>query len=143
MPQEHEAVLLGQLLLQLLDTGIVDLDDLAAGLADDVVVVTVGSGHFVAGDAVTEVDLRGHAGIAQELERPVDGGLADARVQLLDMLIELLQRVVAGELKKASAMIRLWAVVFRPLRLMNSRNASNSDRSLFSSFIISLPPGLS
>ena len=64
------------------------------------VMVAVGSGHLVAGDAVTEVDLRRHAGITQELERPVDGGLADARVQLLDMLVELLQRVVAGEFKK-------------------------------------------
>ena len=143
MPQQQETVLLGQLLLQLFDAGIVDLHDLAAGLADDMVVMTVGSGHFVAGDAVAEVDLCRHTGITQEFERPVDGGLADARIQFLDMLIELLQRVVAGELKKASAMIRLWAVVFRPLRLMNSRNASNSDRSLFSSFIISLPPGLS
>ena len=100
MPQQQEAVLLGQLLLQLFDAGIVDLHDLAAGLADDMVVMTVGSGHFVAGDAVAEVDLCRHTGITQEFERPVDGGLADARVQFLDMLIELLQRVVAGELKK-------------------------------------------
>ena len=85
----------GQFLLQLLDAGIIDLDDLAAGLADDMVMVAVGSGHLVAGDAVTEVDLRRHAGITQELECPVDGGLADARVQLLDMLVELLQPFLA------------------------------------------------
>ena len=101
MPQQQETVFLGQFLLQFFDAGIVDLDNLAAGLADDMVVVTVRSGHFVAGDAVTEVDLCRHAGITQKLERPVDGCLTDARVQLLDVLIELLQRVVAGELKKS------------------------------------------
>ena len=40
MPQQQEAVLPGQFLLQLLDAGIIDLDDLAAGLADDMVMVS-------------------------------------------------------------------------------------------------------
>lgn len=63
-------------------------------------VVAVGPGHFIAGDAVAEMDFRGQPGVAEQLERTVDRGLSDARIAPQNILIELFQRMVAGEFKK-------------------------------------------
>ena len=66
------------------------------------VVVGAGSHDFIAGHAVREVDFHGEPSIAEELERTIDRGLPDAFVQLLDMLVELLQRVVSRILEKGT-----------------------------------------
>ena len=100
MAAQQEVVFAGQLVLDLLDARIIDLNDFAAGDADHMVVVTVRRRQLVTGDAVAEMDLRGEPGFAKQLERPVDRGLADARILLLHALVELFQRMVAGKAKE-------------------------------------------
>src|SRR5262245_4326883 len=91
----HEAEEAGDALLQLLELLAVELDDLAAALADDVVVVLLlRLGGLVARLAVVEMPLVRQATLLQQLERPVDGGVADARVHLLDGGVQLLDREV-------------------------------------------------
>ena len=75
----------------------VELDDLAAALADDVVVVLrpLLAG-LVARLAVVEAPLVREPGLLQELERTVDGGVADARIHLTHRGVQLLDRAMAA-----------------------------------------------
>ena len=100
MAAQHKAVRRGNLLLQLFDALIADFHDRAADKADHVIMMAVGVGHFVAGNAVAEVGFGGKPGIAQELQGPVDGCLPDAGVFLLDMQIEFFERMMPGKVEK-------------------------------------------
>lgn len=82
MAAQFEAVFFGQFALQFFDAGIADFHNLTAAEADQVVVVAVGPGHFIAGDAVAEVDLHSQARVAEQLERTVNRSLPDAGIAL-------------------------------------------------------------
>ena len=101
MPMQLEAEIFGHFFLQLFDARIANFDDFAALKAHKMVVMAVWFGDFVAGNAVAKVDLHGHTGIAQQFERAVHSGLADARIALDHMLIKFFKRVVAGQFKKS------------------------------------------
>ena len=137
MAAQLEAVFFGHFALEFFNAWIADFYDLAAVKADKVVMVTVRLGDLIAGDAIAEMDFHGKARIAKQLERAVHGGLADAGIALDYVLIKFFKRVVAGQFKKASAMMRRWDVVFRPLRLMKSRNSGKP--ALFCCVVIYLP----
>src|SRR6187431_2630071 len=92
MALDREADLGRDVFLQLLDLRVRELEDLAAGPADEVVVVLP----LVVAleDALAlELQLAREAGVLQELERAVDGRAAHVRPALLDEL----QEVVDGE----------------------------------------------
>lgn len=100
MAGQAETVGFGELPLKLFDARIADFHDGPAAQAHEMVVVAVRPGHLIAGDIVAELDLRGQARVAQELERAIDRGLADARIQLQNVLVELLQRMMARKLEE-------------------------------------------
>jgi hypothetical protein len=90
---------LGDALLQLFDLGIDELDHLAGGEVDQVVVM-LAVGVLVARAAVAELDPLQDAGLFEELDRPIDGGERNrtvarggAGVELFDigMICRLLQ----------------------------------------------------
>src|SRR5256714_10170932 len=74
--------------------GGVELDGLAALGADHVVVVRVLVVVLVARATVAETNLARESGLDQELERAVDGRVADAWVFLLDEVVEVFARQV-------------------------------------------------
>lgn len=73
-------MLSGHLLLQLLDAGLLELDDIGALDAYQVVVVRGVVCKLVAGEPVTEAPLVRDPALGKELERTVDRGVPDARV---------------------------------------------------------------
>src|SRR5690606_30947210 len=97
------AELVGEDLLQPLDAVVVKLDDLAAVVADQMIVVIVGAlvRELVAGLSVAEVALGGDAALREELEGAVDGGVADLRLLLTHAGEELLDRDVLWRLAGA------------------------------------------
>src|SRR5437879_2544878 len=87
----HEAEEATDAVLEALQLLARELDDLAAALADDVVVVlALPLDRLEARLAVVEVALGSEPDLFEQLERAVDGGVADAGVHLLDRRVELL-----------------------------------------------------
>ena len=95
MVGHREAVLLRDLDLEALDLVIAELDDVTAVDADEVVVVVAVVGRLVARGAVAEAARLGQAAIDEELQGPVDGGLADVGVLGPDRGVELVDVRVA------------------------------------------------
>src|SRR5438270_4992026 len=94
--RDGEAVLLGHPVLKLLDALVLELGDVAAGGADQVIVVVPIQGRLVAGLSALEVPRRREPGVGEDLHRPVDGGGPDARIALLGLLHQFVDREVAG-----------------------------------------------
>ena len=91
MAPNHEAEEATDAVLEALQLLARELDDLAAALADDVVVVlALALDRLEARLAVVEVALGSEPDLLEQLERAVDGGVADAWVHLLDRRVELL-----------------------------------------------------
>src|SRR5207247_5250710 len=87
----HEAEEATDAVLEALQLLARELDDLAAALADDVVVVlALALDRLEARLAVVEVALGSEPDLLEQLECAVDGGVADAWVHLLDRRGELL-----------------------------------------------------
>src|SRR5262245_10010933 len=92
---DHEADAGGDLVLQPLDLGTRELDDVAAGAADKVVVVLP---LVLALEPALALDLQlaGEAGGLEQLERAVDGGSPDVGVLLLDQSEQVVDGEVTG-----------------------------------------------
>ena len=69
----------GDLLEQRLDVGAQELGRAMTGGADEMEVPRMAVGRLEARAAFAEVDLAGDAGADHPLQRPIDGGAADAR----------------------------------------------------------------
>src|SRR5690348_11241949 len=93
---DGEAVLARHPVLELLDAFVLELGDVAAGGADEVVVVVAVQRRLVAGLRALEVPRRGEAGVGEDLHGAVDGGGADAGVALLGLLHQLVHAQVAA-----------------------------------------------
>src|SRR5271155_4930017 len=76
-------------LLEFLDRVVLEFDDAAAALADEVVVMMV-AGDLVACLALIEVALVEQVAFLEQAQGAVDGGVADVRIDLLDFGVELL-----------------------------------------------------
>src|SRR5216684_2339933 len=90
VPRHLEAVVAGDHVLQLLDALVLELDDLVAAGADQVVVVMPADGGLVARLPVVEVARAGQARVGEDLHGPVDRGRADvlvARLHLAEQLV--------------------------------------------------------
>ena len=87
---QQEAVFFSQLLLKFFNGLIHELRLLAAGDADQVVVVRDAEGFFIPGHAVAEVHFLGQTGLAEQLQGAVHRGLADGGVFLTDLVVQLL-----------------------------------------------------
>lgn len=100
MAQQGEALAFGQFFLDFFDAVVAEFHRLAALLADEVIMVSVGPGGLVTGHAVAEMQLAGQPGLAEQLEGPVHGSLAYGRIPAEDLLIDFLQGMVPGEVEK-------------------------------------------
>src|SRR5262245_15615759 len=125
----------GDALLELLELLAVELDDLPAALADDVVVVLfLRLGGLVARLAIVEVPLVGQAALLEQLERPVDRGVPDARVHLLHRGVQLLDgEVLAGaeeHLRDVVALRRRLEAAFAQ-RLLEESHAGADHRRAY------------
>ena len=83
------AVALDDLILQHLDARFLELDDLAALYAHEVVVVRLGEGHFVVRRSVAKVVFLHDAGLVEECEGPVDRAPRHRGVDGLHVLHQL------------------------------------------------------
>src|SRR6266849_299094 len=91
-----EAVVFGDGLLQLLDALVFELDDAAAGSADEMVVVMAIEGRLIARLPALEMAGAGQARVGENLHRAIDGGRADGGVALLGLLQKLIDRKMPG-----------------------------------------------
>src|SRR4051812_17604549 len=82
-------------ILQLLDALVLELDDVAARGADQVIVVVPVERGLVARLPALEVARAGEAGVGEDLHGAVDGGGADAGVPRRHLLEQLVDREMA------------------------------------------------
>ena len=87
-------------ILQLLDLVVLELDDEAAAVADQMVVVGPPFGDLVQRLTGTEVARRRDAGLLEQLDRPVDRRQADARMLAPRRRQQILQRDVPRRTQK-------------------------------------------
>src|ERR1700730_7197702 len=83
-------------LLEPLDRFVLEFDDPAAALADEMVVMML-TGDFVARLAFVEVPLIDQVAFLQQAQRTVDGSVADVRIDLLALSVEFLGTDMAVE----------------------------------------------
>lgn len=60
----------------------------------------IGADEFIAGNVIAKLDAIGKPCIAEKLKSAVNSGLANTRIPLRDILIEFLQGMMAGKVKK-------------------------------------------
>lgn len=98
---DHVAAPVGDTLDRGLEGGVLERLDLAAVVADEVMVVLTGRVRALeARDAVPEVDPLGEAGVDQPLDRPVHAREPDPRALRAHAIVDLLYRqaaVLAGD----------------------------------------------
>ncbi len=80
MAVDLELVLFCHTPLERLDLLVLEFDDPAATDTDQMVMVSLGSVEFKAGDPVLESAFMGQSGLSKQLQRPVDRGIADPLV---------------------------------------------------------------
>jgi hypothetical protein len=95
-----EAVLRGHFFLQVLDARLLELGDLAALHANQVVVVVRVVGQLVAREAVAEAALEGHAALGEQLQGAVHGGVAHPSVLAAHLREQLFDAHVVGGLEE-------------------------------------------
>ena len=88
MGLDGEAVAAGDFFLKLFDVFILEFHNLAAGGADEVIVVPL-VGHIIVLGLRAEVAGLGQSDFTKEIERPVNGGQADMRIFLRELPIHL------------------------------------------------------
>src|SRR5581483_11998870 len=96
---ESCAELAGDSLLEAFDVVVLELDDLAAALADEMIVMVIGNG-FVASLAVVEVAFLEQVAFAKQPQGPVDGRVADVGVAFLDLGVKLLGADMAADFEE-------------------------------------------
>src|SRR2546423_3689422 len=106
---DHGAELLGDPIIEGIRLGAGELDDPRAALADEVIVPALLTlGGLVARLSVVEVPLDGEAAFLEQAQRAVHRGVADPRVDLLHLGVELLDADVAvGGKKHAGDVVAL------------------------------------
>src|SRR5271155_3237288 len=100
MPREQDAELPGHGLLDALHALVLKLDDAAAVLADEMVVMALLVDDLVAALPVVEVAFGDQLAFLEQLQRAVDCGVADVRVDLFDLGVKLLGADMAAQLKE-------------------------------------------
>jgi hypothetical protein len=96
------AVLVPDFLLQAIDLLGKELHGTAAFRADHVMMTAAIVLMFEAGDAVVKGDFAGQSAPRQQLERAVDGGVANANVLLLNQAMKFIGREMVAGFKKSS-----------------------------------------
>src|SRR5271168_1606867 len=96
MADERDAEFACDAFLQSLDRIVLELDDLAAALANKVIMM-MAAGDLVAGLPFVEMALRHQAAFFQQFEGSIDGCVTDVRIDLFDLAVQLLGADVASE----------------------------------------------
>jgi hypothetical protein len=97
MTFDGKTVLTGDFFLKPFNARIFELDDLAAGDADQMVMMFIQVTGLITGLAVAEVTLLGNATLGKQLQGPVHGGITDTRVFLAQTQVKLLGREVGTD----------------------------------------------
>jgi len=92
--RDFEMMLRGHRVLDGFELGRKELDDAAALRTDHVIVMLMFVIVFVVRASVAEAHLAREAGLSEQLERAIDGRLADGRVFFFDELVEVFVREV-------------------------------------------------
>jgi hypothetical protein len=95
MIEDFESEMHGRLVLQRFNGGIVKLDRFFALHADHMVVVLMIVEMLVPRDAVSEVYFTREPAVGQNLHRPIDCGISDARIMVADGAIYILHASMA------------------------------------------------
>ena len=104
-------------LLQALDFLVAELDDRPGAQVDQMVVVLVGN-RLVPGPPLAEIVAGDDSGVLEQLDRPVDGGDRDARVDCRRTAVEFLhvRMVLRSKLK-----VQFWCSVGQGLCIRVAR----------------------
>ena len=100
MPQQLEAVLVGNPGLQSFNTVAVKLHSPAALLTNQMIVMSLGGYRLKTGSPIPKLQLESKISFAKQLERTVYRCLPDARITLADDAIKLLQSMMSRKSKK-------------------------------------------
>ena len=92
--------LFGNLILRPLDDLTVELDQFAANCTDEMVVMLVIVMMLIASTPISEALFTRQSALAEELQRPVDGGVPNRWILLLDEMVEILGAEMALCLEK-------------------------------------------
>jgi len=87
MAMDLELVLFCNTLLECLDLLVLEFDDPAAADTDQMVMVSLGSVEFKAGDPILESAFMGQSGQGKQLQGPVDRRISNPPVGLFDQEI--------------------------------------------------------
>ena len=100
MTRKRNPELPGHGLLDALHALVLKLDDAPAVLADEMVVMALLVDDLVPALSVVEVPFGDQLTFLEQLQRPVDGGVADVRVDLLDLGVQLFGADMAAQRKE-------------------------------------------
>src|SRR5208282_2622120 len=87
VPSQRNAEIARDDVLHALDRGVLELDDPAAALADEMIVMAFAD-RFVARLALVKMALVQQLAFLEQPQRPVDRRIADVRVDLLDLRVQ-------------------------------------------------------
>jgi hypothetical protein len=100
MVQDLEAVTLGDPFLQRFEGVILELNNLSAFKADQMIMMGFRRNRFIPGLSVIELPLGGQAEAGEKLQGPVYRGIPDLRVFLRDLGMNLREVTVSGGVEK-------------------------------------------
>lgn len=114
MTRRRKLELLADPVLHPLDLGSKELHGVSTYRTNHVMVAAAVQTVFEAGDAVVEFDLRGETALREELQRAINGGVADGRIALSNQVVQFFGgEMVVGSEKDAQDRIAL-STVFEP-----------------------------
>ncbi len=96
MMGNHKAIALSNPLLESLKGWILELDDFSTIQADEVIMVGSFRGGFISRFPILKFSSSGQTQLGQQLERAVNGDVADPRMGLSHLGINLREALVAG-----------------------------------------------
>jgi hypothetical protein len=95
-----ETVALGDAILEGFKSLILEFDNFPTLKADQVIMVALSLSRFILGLSIREFSLSGQAKAGEKLQRSIDGGIANFRIDLRYLGIDLSQVLVAGGIEK-------------------------------------------
>src|SRR5215469_16224990 len=100
MPGERDSQFARHGLLDALHALVLELNNAAAALADEMVVMALLVDYLVAPLSVVEMSLRDQLALLEQLQSAVNGGVADVGVDFLDLGVQLLGADVTSQIEE-------------------------------------------
>ena len=100
MPFNGKTVLPGDFFLKLFNARVFEFNYLAAGHADQVVMMLIQVAGFITGLPITEMTLLGDTAFGKQLQRPVNSGITDPGIFPAQAQVKFLGREVRARTQK-------------------------------------------